>query len=93
MISITNWHKARFFDVDFAAAVVREGIPLDERANKLGQPSLVVGRSHVDGIDLRNIGALIGKDAAGNWWLHWTMRVGAWKKFEELLQSADMGKP
>lgn len=94
MTMLTNWHEARFFDFDFAAAVVRGDKPLHERVNGLEQPSLVLNVSHYQGINLRNVGTLMGKDAAGNWWLKWTMRAGAWTRFEELLQQgADLGKP
>jgi hypothetical protein len=87
-VGFSNWHRGRFFDMDFSSAVLRPGTPLEKRANKLGQPSLILTNGHADGFSTRNIGPLIGKDAAGNWWIQCSMRTGAWaqveKQFEKL---------
>ena len=92
MVTLSNWHKARFFDFDFSAAVVKTGIPLEQRANKLGRPSYinVSGESH--SIPLRNAGPVIGKDAAGNWWLTATLRKEAWKSVEESVRAMSSKK-
>lgn len=87
MVSLSNWHKARFFDFDFSAAVIRPGKRLEDRAQKLGQPSLIFPTGHTNGLSLRNSGPLIGRDAAGNWWLQWNMRAGAWPDFEAQFEA------
>lgn len=88
MVGFSNWHRGRFFDMDFSGAVLRPGMPLEKRSNKLGQPSLVLPNGHSDGFSVRNIGPLIGRDAAGNWWIQCSLRSSAWahveKQFEKL---------
>ncbi|KAM0704785.1 hypothetical protein Q7P35_007571 [Cladosporium inversicolor] len=87
-VGFSNWHLGRFFDMDFSGAVLRPGTPLEKRSNKLGQPSLVLPDGHADGFRVRNIGPLIGRDAAGNWWIQCSLRSSAWahveKQFEKL---------
>jgi len=85
-VGFSNWHRARFFDMDFSGAVLRPGKPLEKRPNKLGQPSLVLTDGHADGFSVRNIGPLIGKDAAGNWWIQCSLRAGAWSHVEKQLE-------
>lgn len=84
----SNWHRARFYDMDFSGAVLRPGTPLEGRANKLGRPSFILSNGHADGFSIRNVGPLVGRDAAGNWWMQSTLRAGAWaqveKQFEKL---------
>lgn len=87
MFSWSNWHRARFFDMDFSAAVERTGTPLESRANKLGRPSFILPAGHVNGFSLRNAGPLIGKDANGDWWLQWVLRANAWEQVEKHLES------
>lgn len=83
MLAWSNWHKARFFDVDFSAAVLRSGLPLGQRANKLGRPSYIGCTGHENGFLVRNAGPVLGRDAAGDWWVSWALRKGAWKAVEE----------
>ncbi|RAK77051.1 LysR family regulatory protein [Aspergillus fijiensis CBS 313.89] len=90
-MACTNHHKARFFELDFSAAVVRPGVPLSKRANQLGRPSYIGYAEHTDGYySTRNLLRVIGKDAVGNWWLSCTLREGAWEKIVGLLNSALM---
>lgn len=83
MLSLSNWSRAGFADQDFSAAVVKQGIPLDERAEKLGRPSFVGATGHENGFSVRNAGPCYGRDARGDWWLGWALRDEAWKVFEE----------
>ena len=82
----SNWHKARFFDVDFSGAVTRTGLPLEQRANKIGRPSYINVTGYENGFTIRNGGPVIGKDAAGNWWLSWVMRKEAWSAVEKIFE-------
>ncbi|EFQ96993.1 LysR family regulatory protein [Nannizzia gypsea CBS 118893] len=86
MIMISNWVKAKLFQVDFSAAVQREGMSLDERSNQLGMPSCIQGTG-TKGYATRNTGVVIGKDAAGNWWLLYTLRKQSWPAVEEQILS------
>ncbi|KAF7590719.1 hypothetical protein BBP40_002510 [Aspergillus hancockii] len=81
----SNWHRARLFEVDFSSAVVASGIPLVSRSNALGRPSCVIPTINSNGISVRNIGPVVGKDAAGNWWLAWRLRASAWSVIEQEL--------
>lgn len=82
----SNWHRGRFYDMDFSGAVLRPGIPLENRANKLGQPSTILANGHANGFSTRNIGPLIGRDANGDWWMQSNLRAGAWAHIEKQLE-------
>jgi hypothetical protein len=83
MLAWSNWHRAKFFDLDFSAAVVRPGTPLESRSNKLGQPSLILPNGHTNGLSIRNAGPLVGRDPNGDWWLQFVLRANAWTQVEE----------
>jgi len=85
-VGFSNWHRARFFDMDFSGAVLRPGTALESRANKLGQPSLILPNGHANGFSVRNVGPLMGRDAAGNWWMQSMLRTGAWPHIERQLE-------
>lgn len=81
----SNWHRARFYDMDFSGAVLRPGIPIKNRANKLGQPSTILVNGHANGFSTRNVGPLTGRDANGDWWMQSVLRAGAWAHIEKQL--------
>jgi hypothetical protein len=83
LLAWSNWHRARLLDVDFSPAVVRPGLPLESRSNKLGQPSFILPNAHAKGISMRNAGPLLGRDANGDWWMQTVLRAGAWARVEE----------
>jgi len=85
-VGFSNCHRAQFFDMDFSGAVQRPGTPLEKRSNKLGQPSLILTNGHANGFSIRNIGPLIGRDAAGNWWIQSVLRSGAWAHVEQQFE-------
>ena len=86
MLAWSNWHRARLYDVDFSPAVVRTGLPLDSRSNRLGQPSLILVNGHTNGINLRNGGPLIGRDSNGDWWMQTVLRADAWARVNEQFE-------
>jgi hypothetical protein len=91
LICCSNWHRARFFELDFSSAVVSPGaLPLQDRP--VGRPSYVIPTFHSVNFPGRNVGPIIGKDAAGNWWLAWTIRTSAWPVIEEELNALGAGK-
>lgn len=87
LIAWTNWHKAKLFQVDFSPAVVKPGIDLAKRATPLGRPSYINPMGTSRGMPFRNTGVVLGKDHAGNWWLGFFLRDGAWARFEQQLES------
>jgi len=85
-VVMTNWSAAKFFEVDLSAAVIKEGLPREVRANALGKPSYVHGDSIFTGYSARCAFPIMGKDAAGNYWLSGTLRKGLWSEIERTLE-------
>ncbi|KAA8643716.1 hypothetical protein EYZ11_006324 [Aspergillus tanneri] len=83
----TNQHKARYFETDFSAAVVAIGVPLSERPHALGRPSYINDIEHCRWYPTRNVCRVIGKDAAGDWWLLFKTRSGAWPSIHRQLKA------
>ncbi|KAJ5494875.1 hypothetical protein N7463_010962 [Penicillium fimorum] len=83
----TNQHKARYFETDFSAAVVATGVPLNERPHALGRPSYINDIEHCRLYPTRNVCRVIGKDAAGDWWLLFKTRAGAWPAIHKQLRA------
>ncbi|KAF3057231.1 lysR family regulatory protein [Daldinia childiae] len=86
-IMISNWSKAKFFDTDFSAAVVRPGADPEKRANKIGRPSYIQPNGLVNGMPTRNSFPIVGKDAAGNYWLSGTLQKGLWRQVQEEMNA------
>ncbi|KAG4222288.1 hypothetical protein PC116_g29237 [Phytophthora cactorum] len=84
---ISNWSKAKFFDTDFSAAVVRPGADPEKRANKTGRPSYIQPNGLMNGMPTRNSFPIVGKDAAGNYWLSGTLRKGLWTQVQEEMDA------
>ncbi|KAI1762107.1 hypothetical protein GGR53DRAFT_532879 [Hypoxylon sp. FL1150] len=86
-IMISNWSKARFFETDFSAAVVRGTADPVRRAgrNKVGRPSYIQPNGRVSGIPTRNSFPIVGKDAAGNYWFQGTLARGLWDQVQEAM--------
>jgi hypothetical protein len=84
MFMISNWEKAKLFNVNFSGAVAKRGLSLENRKNQLGRPSCIQG-SGTKHYATRNTGVVIGKDAGGNYWLSYNLRKEAWPKVEEEL--------
>ncbi|OGM49454.1 hypothetical protein ABOM_001646 [Aspergillus bombycis] len=83
----TNQHKARYFETDFSAAVVAPGVPLSDRPHALGRPSYINDIEHCRLYPTRNVCRVIGKDAAGDWWLLFKTRSEAWPSIHRQLMT------
>lgn len=90
MMSYSNWTKGKYFETDFSAAIVREGFARETRAEKPGFASMVQFNAWSTKFDLRNLMPIMGKDAAGNYWLQGPLRDVVWKRIERDLKE---GKP
>ncbi|RDW58312.1 hypothetical protein BP5796_12242 [Coleophoma crateriformis] len=89
LMLFTNWTKGNFYEVDFSSAVVKPGIPLEKRANRVGRPSYVQAVGHYDTkIPSRYAFIISGKDAAGNYWISGRLRTGTWRSIEKEFASA-----
>ncbi|OQE06333.1 hypothetical protein PENVUL_c018G01431 [Penicillium vulpinum] len=85
LLSCSNWHKARLFDMDFSSAVLQSSNQSrSQTPRKIGKPSYVNGVQHSVN-SFRNVLSVIGKDAGGNWWLTGVLRTDAWAHVEEQL--------
>lgn len=84
-----NLHKARYFEVDFSTAVVAPGAPLSGRAYGLGRPSYINIIEHSVGYPTRNVLRVVGKDAAGDWWLTSRVRAEAWPAIDQQLAALE----
>lgn len=92
LLSCTNWAKGRLFEIDFSSAVIAPGLPLSQRANKLGRASYINVVPHKNRIPTRNSVSVVGKDAAGNFWTILSMRKEAWPKVDEYLRALSEDK-
>ncbi|KAI1392679.1 uncharacterized protein F4822DRAFT_137580 [Hypoxylon trugodes] len=87
-VMISNWSKAKFFETDFSAAVIRPGnIDPARRLNKVGRPSYIQPHGLLGGIPTRNSFPIVGKDAAGNYWFSGTLRTGLWRTVQEEMDA------
>lgn len=83
LLSCSNWHKARLFDMDFSPAVLQSSAQSSsQNTQKKGKPSYVNGVQHSEN-SFRNVLSVIGKDAGRNWWLTGVLRTDAWAHVEE----------
>ncbi|KAI1268121.1 hypothetical protein F5Y18DRAFT_279061 [Xylariaceae sp. FL1019] len=93
MILISNWTKARFFENDFSAAVVKGTVPqerLERSPSKIGRPSYIQTAGYTtSAFPLRNAFPIIGKDNDGNYWTSGSLRKGSWSQIEELLKRSE----
>lgn len=76
-------HKARFFDMDFSAALKSRQSGSEAQATTKAVPSYINYTGRMAAV--RNSGPLLGKDAHGNWWLQWTLRADAWPAVQASL--------
>ncbi|KAI8192967.1 hypothetical protein KHU50_012950 [Colletotrichum sp. SAR 10_65] len=87
MITVSNWSKAKFFEADFSAAVIKKGADSNTRPDRLGKPSFVMGDTISKGLSVRNASNVVGRDAHGNVWLGGVLRKGLWAKIAEALET------
>lgn len=85
LVIFSNWSAGKFFHIDFSAAVVKEGLPLENRSNALGRPSFVNADGRTSGFFGRNAFPIMGRDAAGNYWLSGSVQADLWPKIEKSL--------
>jgi hypothetical protein len=85
LIIFSNWSKAKFFEIDLSAAVINEGLPREKRINALGRPSYINADAVIRGFSSRNSFPIMGKDAAGNYWLSGYVRTKIWPEIERSL--------
>ncbi|KAK3360692.1 hypothetical protein B0T25DRAFT_536195 [Lasiosphaeria hispida] len=87
LVPFTNWTRANVFKtVDFGPAVVRPGDTAPGRTNPLGTIVFHHAQSMRQGLQVRNIFVLLGKDHQDNVWLTGILLPRTWAKLEEDLE-------
>ncbi|KAJ5387140.1 Terpenoid cyclases/protein prenyltransferase alpha-alpha toroid [Penicillium cosmopolitanum] len=86
-MACTNQQMSGNFNADFSGAVIKSGVPMSNRAHAPGQPSYINDIEHCRSYPTRNVVRILGKDAAGDWWLLFKTRVGAWQDIHQQLMS------
>ncbi|KAF3389565.1 hypothetical protein F1880_003451 [Penicillium rolfsii] len=84
-ITCTNWHRARFFELDFRGARVNSGLKGEGEPCK---PSYIntAGPSPLGPHVARNLVTVTGRDGVGNWWVQILARASAWGRIEEVIR-------
>ncbi|KAL4800583.1 squalene cyclase [Aspergillus venezuelensis] len=94
-LSSTNLHAVRLFELDFSAAVssAYSSLPSQRLPRKLvtppGRPSLANYAMYCEGYPTRNLLRIMGRDAAGDWWLVCKARAGVWPAILRELRALD----
>lgn len=82
----SNRHQARFFDVDFSAAVLKEGVSKERRSSAPGKPFFILSRNLWGGQNSTlNYGTIAGKGPDDCWWMSWRLPRKVWKLVEKQL--------
>lgn len=88
-ITCTNWHRARFFELDFRGARGNSGNGLgnglEGEERRPCRPSYIntAGPSPLGPHVARNLVTVTGRDGVGNWWVQILARASAWGRLEE----------
>ena len=92
VVSCSNWTKAKLFETDFSAAVIKHGASASKPLSRVGRPSYVNhGRFGPPGLLGPSLLVIIGKDAEGNYWLDGSADKNYWYNIEKMLAEACEG--
>lgn len=84
-IIMSNWNKARFFETDFSAALVRGGSEESNGGGRRGRPTYYhtngIFRRQSDWVSLAHMTNLVGKDAKGGYWVTASMPKESEERF------------
>lgn len=84
LVVVSNWSKAKFFDMDFSPAIVG-GLKPTKGSASPGKPVYIQACAFSKGSSVRNAFQISGKDADGNYWLSATLRSEMWDSIERAL--------
>ncbi|PVH92963.1 hypothetical protein DM02DRAFT_721895 [Periconia macrospinosa] len=85
-----NWDKAKFFDVDFGAAVVKNG-ESGTNEHVSVKPTGLYAVSSIQMMSARHAASCLGKDHNGNWWVGGTLRPETWANVQRKLEEIEKG--
>jgi len=80
MIVFSNWTKARFYELDFSAAVAKRG-----EQGRNGRPTYLHVSQFANGISPRYAFPIFGVDGGGTYWLAGVLRTETWRKIEKSI--------
>ncbi|KAJ5999441.1 hypothetical protein N7451_007251 [Penicillium sp. IBT 35674x] len=86
-LACSNQHMAKYYELDFSIAVLSVGIPLENRPHALGRPSFISNIENIRKYPTQNVTRITGKDAAGDWWMIFKARAGAWPEIHRQLMA------
>lgn len=87
LVGCTNWHRARFYDIDFSSAVRCPQSHQTVGSSRIGRPASILVSRDLTGPGIPNLGNVFGKDGDGNWWLTWSLSNQAWPAFQQELET------
>ncbi|KAK4464719.1 hypothetical protein QBC42DRAFT_196226 [Cladorrhinum samala] len=90
LMPVTNWSKARFYDVvDFGPAVLDSPGGRGGSEDRRGKPSFFFGFESSPKRDptFRNVWNILGKDPKGNYWITGMLSPATWEKVAEELKT------
>lgn len=85
LIIVSNWSKAKFFDMDFSGALGGHSKPTGDSTSPV-KPVYIQACAFNKGSPVRNAFQVSGKDAQGNYWLSATLRGEVWDAIEQALR-------
>lgn len=91
-LMFTNINKGKFYDMDFSAAVAREGTPVGQRPNALGKVIYQQYEGHFASVENLFIFVMMGKDPWGNYWLSGKLPQRMWDLVDKQLPGYVMPK-
>lgn len=80
LVIFSNWTKAKFFELDFGAAVVGDSVTVSK-------PSFVNLTGESDGLSPRGAWPILGKDQSGGYWMLGNLRSDLWEGVEKELKA------
>lgn len=87
LVPFTNWTRADFFHViDFGPAVVTLGDRTKTRSNPPGTIIFHHAQSMQQGLTVRNVFVVLGKDRDENYWVTGILLPSAWRQIEKSLR-------
>jgi len=87
LVVFSNWTKAKFFDLDFGAAVVRRGKTIQEGDVRfVSKPSFFNLMTQAKGMSPRGAWPILGEDERVGYWVMGNMRKDIWKGVERDLE-------
>lgn len=82
-IMVSNWSKAKLFDMDFSGALFDMAETRLEQPRSRVKPAFI--QSHFAGGDFVEVVVVIGKDADGGYWLNCSTNANRWQAIAAAL--------